>query len=67
MRTRLKIPEYSAIYSKQKQTVEPIFGIIEEVLGFRRPSLRGLPQTDGEWSLVCLAYNLKRLFKLSLG
>lgn len=66
MRMRLKISEYKAIYKKRKQTVEPVFGIIKSVLGFRQFSLRGVLQTDSEWSLVCLAYNLKRLFKLSL-
>jgi transposase len=66
MRRRLKIPEYKAIYKKRKQTVEPVFGIIKSVLGFRQFSLRGLVQTDREWSLVCLAYNLKRMFKMSL-
>ena len=65
MRQRLKSREGSVTYKKRKQTVEPVFGIIKEALGFRRFSLRGEKQTDGEWSLVCLAYNLKRLFKLS--
>ena len=67
MNERLKNPESKEIYKKRKQTVEPVFGIIKEVMGFRRFSLRGEVQTDGEWSLVCLAYNLKRFFKLSLG
>lgn len=66
MRLKLSSKQGSGIYKKRKQTVEPVFGIIKEVLGFRRFSLRGEQQTDGEWSLVCLAYNLKRLFKLSL-
>ncbi|WP_159474788.1 transposase, partial [Dyadobacter sp. 3J3] len=66
MRIRLKIPEYKAIYKRRKQIVEPVFGIIKSVLGFRQFSLRGVLETDSEWSLVCLAYNLKRLFKLSL-
>lgn len=66
MRRRLKIPEYKAIYKKRKQTSEPVFGIIKSVLGFRQFSLRGLVQTDSEWSLMCLAYNLKRMFKMSL-
>jgi hypothetical protein len=65
MNQRLKSKEGGQIYKKRKQTVEPVFGIIKEVLGFRRFSLRGEEQTDGEWSLVCLAY-LKRLFKLSI-
>lgn len=66
MKQRLKSKEGGDIYKKRKQTVEPVFGIIKETLGFRRFSLRGEEQTDGEWSLVCLAYNLKRLFKLSI-
>lgn len=53
-------------YKNRKQTVEPVFGIIKEILGFRRFSLRGEFETDCEWSLVCTAYNLKRFFKLSL-
>ena len=52
------------IYRKGKYTVEPVFGIIKEVLGFRRFSLRGTENIDSEWGLVCLAYNLKRMFKL---
>jgi len=50
-----------AIYRLRKSTVEPVFGIIKEVLGFRQFSLRGLLKAAGEWNLVCLAYNLKRL------
>lgn len=66
MRERLKIPQYKAIYKKRKQTVEPVFGIIKSVLRFRQFSLRGLFETDCEWSLVCLAYNIKRMFKMSM-
>jgi len=61
------LKRHSDIYKKRKQTVEPVFGIIKEILGFRRFSLRGEAQADGEWSLVCSAYNLKRMFNLSLG
>ena len=50
-----------AIYKLRKSTVEPVFGIIKEVMGFRQFSLRGLAAAAGEWNLVCLAYNLKRL------
>lgn len=53
-----------AIYRKRKQTVEPVFGIIKEVLGFRSFHLRGLPKVETEWQLVCLSYNFKRLFNL---
>ena len=53
-----------AIYGLRKQTVEPVIGIIKEVLGFRQFSLRGLIAVAGEWALVCLAFNLKRLHVL---
>ena len=54
------------IYRKRKHTVEPVFGIIKEVLGFRRFSFRRKENIDNEWSLVCLAYNLKRMFNLKI-
>jgi Transposase DDE domain len=50
-----------AIYRLRKCTVEPVIGIIKEVLGFRQFSLRGLLAAAGEWALVCLTFNLKRL------
>lgn len=53
-----------AIYRLRKCTVEPVIGIIKEVLGFRQFSLRGLVAAAGEWGLVCLAFNLKRLHTL---
>jgi transposase len=55
-----------AIYRLRKSTVEPVIGIIKEVLGFRQFSLRGLHAAAGEWCLVCLAFNLKRMYTLSL-
>jgi hypothetical protein len=51
-----------AIYRLRKCTVEPVIGIIKEVMGFRQFSLRGL--AAGEWCLMCLAFNLKRLHVL---
>jgi transposase len=53
-----------AIYRLRKCTVEPVIGIIKEVLGFRQFSLRGLKAVTGEWCLVCLAFNLKRMHSL---
>jgi len=53
-----------AIYRLRKCTVEPVFGILKEVLGFRQFSLRGLEAAAGEWYLVCLAFNLKRMHTL---
>jgi len=54
------------IYRLRKCTVEPVIGIIKEVLGFRQFSLRGLVNVAGEWCLVCLAFNLKRMHTLFL-
>jgi transposase len=53
-----------AIYRLRKMTVEPVIGLIKEVLGFRQFSLRGLGAAAGEWCLVCLAFNLQRLHVL---
>ncbi|MCB0123615.1 MAG: transposase [Caldilineaceae bacterium] len=58
---KLRTQVGKAIYKLRKSTVEPVFGIIKEVMGFRQFSLRGLIAAAGEWNLVCLAYNLKRL------
>jgi hypothetical protein len=56
-----------AIYRLRKMTVEPVIGLIKEVLGFRQFSLRGLGAVAGEWCLICLAFNLKRLHVLMAG
>lgn len=53
------------LYRLRKQTVEPVFGIIKQAMGFRQFLLRGLRKVEGEWSLVCLAYNIRRLHTLS--
>ena len=67
MAYKLRTEMGQAIYRWRKSTVEPVIGIIKEVLGFRQFSLRGLPAVTGEWTLVCLAYNLKRLHTLRFG
>src|SRR2546426_9185787 len=56
-----------AIYRLRKCTVEPVLGIIKDILGFRQCSLRGLQAAAGEWCLVCIAFNLKRLHTLTMG
>lgn len=61
MAWRLKTKEGRARYAKRKSTVEPVFGIIKHVMGFRQFSLRGLAAATGEWTLVALAFNLKRM------
>ena len=63
---RLKTKTGRARYALRKQTVEPVFGIIKSVMGFRQFSLRGLQKVTGEWTLVCLAWNLKRMAVLRL-
>jgi transposase len=67
MAYKLKTEIGQAIYSLRKSTVEPVIGIIKEILGFRQFSLRGLVAAAGEWCLVCLAFNLKRLHVLMGG
>lgn len=64
MRHRTATVAGRALYKLRQQTVEPVFGIIKAVLGFRRFSLRGLAKVSLEWELVCLAYNVKRLHRL---
>jgi len=66
MRHRLQTQAGRALYRLRQQTVEPVFGIIKEALGFRRFSLRGLAAVELEWTLVCLAYNLRRLHRLQV-
>jgi len=61
MAHRLKTKAGRALYALRKQTVEPVFGIIKSVMGFRQFSLRGLKKVSGEWRLVCLAWNVKRM------
>jgi len=55
------------LYGLRKSTVEPVIGIVKEILGFRQFSLRGAGAVAGEWCLVCLACNLKRLHALRVG
>ena len=67
MRHRLRTAAGKALYKLRQQTVEPVFGIIKAVLGFRQFRLRGRAKVSLEWTLVCLAYNLKRLHRLGAG
>ena len=64
MAHRLKTPEGRKLYAQRKHTAEPVFGIIKSVLGFRQFLLRGLDKVRGEWNLVTMAWNLKRMFAL---
>ena len=65
MRHRLQTREGKKRYALRKQTPEPVFGIIKSVLGFRQFLLRGLEKVRGEWKLVTMAWNMKRMFALA--
>jgi len=64
MAHRLKTPEGKKLYALRKCMPEPVFGIVKSVLGFRQFLLRGLENVRGEWSLVTMAWNIKRMFVL---
>jgi transposase len=66
MKHRLRTAEGRQVYAKRKCTVEPTFGIIKSVLGFRQFLLRGLQAVQHEWTLVCIGWNVKRLHRLHL-
>jgi|GEM_PF-4796045 len=63
-REKLRTQAGREIYSKRQQSVEPVFGIIQQAMGFRQILLRGLDKVQNEWQLVCLACNCKGLFNL---
>ena len=65
MAHRMRTPEGKKLYGLRKQTPEPVFGIIKSVLGFRQFLLRGIEGARGEWSLVTMAWNMKRMFTLA--
>ena len=61
---RLKTREERALHALRKSTVEPVIGIIKSVMKFRQFLLRGVNHVSGEWDLVCLAYNVKRMHRM---
>jgi hypothetical protein len=65
MKHTLNTPEGRARYGRRKCTVEPVFGIVKQVMRFRQFLLRGLTKVKGEWNLVCLAWNVKRMAVLA--
>jgi len=64
MQKKLQTAEGRKTYAKRKETVEPVFGVIKSAMGFRQCLLRGLEKVRGEWSLVSLAYNVRRLWSM---
>lgn len=67
MAHRLKTPQGRKLYALRKQTPEPVFGIIKSVMGYRQCLLRGLEHVKGEWNLVAMSWNIKRMFALQPG
>ena len=63
MREKLAGEEGRAVYAQRKAIVEPVFGQVKEVRGFRRFSLRGLRLVGEEWQLVCLTHNILKLYR----
>jgi hypothetical protein len=61
-RTVLAARDGKKLYARRKHTPQPVFGIIKSVLGFRQFLLRGLDKVRGDWSLVTMAWNMKRIF-----
>jgi len=64
MAHRLSTRAGRALYKLRKQTVEPVFGIIKQAMGWRQMSMRGLRKAQGEWNLVTMAWNIKRMHVL---
>jgi len=64
MAHRLKTPRGRKLYRLRKQTPEPVFGIIKSVMGYRQCLLRGLENVKGEWNLVTMSWNIKRMFAM---
>jgi transposase len=65
MKHRMKTKDGKEVYARRKVTSEPVFGIIKAVMGFRSFLLRGYEAVKGEWNLVCIAFNIKRLHILT--
>ena len=66
MQAKMALPQHRAHYRLRKQTVEPVFGIVKQAMGFRQFLLRGRAKVEGEWALVTLAYNCRRVHNLRL-
>ena len=64
MAHQLKTAKGRDLYALRKQIPEPVFGIIKSVMGFRQFMLRGIDRVRGEWRLVTMAWNIKRIFVL---
>jgi len=64
MYRKRKTQRSRTLYKSRKHIAEPPFGWIKSVLGFRSFAMRGLEKVRGEWNLICLALNFKRMANL---
>ncbi len=62
MEAKLQTEEGKGIYRQRKRIVEPVFGQVKFNLGFSRFRLKGLDKAGGEWTLVCLVHNIKKIY-----
>jgi transposase len=64
MKRKLQTQIGRRIYAMRKAIVEPVFGQIKQVRGFRQFLLRGLDKVQMEWALVCLTHNVLKLHRI---
>lgn len=64
MKIMMQTKEGKELYARRKSTIEPTFGIIKHVMGFKQFLLRGIKKVSGEWDIVCTSYNLKRIHSI---
>ena len=63
MARKLQTAKGRSIYAKRKEIVEPVFGQIKQVRGFRHFLFPGIDKVSAEWDLICLGHNLLKLFR----
>ena len=67
MQRKLETQIGAAVYAMRKAIVEPVFGQIKQARGFRQFLLRGLKKVQGEWALICLTHNIRKIHRLCYG
>jgi transposase len=63
MRRKLRTEKGKKVYAKRKEVVEPVFGQIKAVRGFRQFLMRGIEKVSAEWAFWCLTHNILKLFR----
>ncbi|MDE2106763.1 MAG: transposase [Patescibacteria group bacterium] len=62
---KIRTDQGKAIYARRKAIVEPVFGQIKQAMGCRQFLLRGMRKMRAEWTLICMSFNLRKLFQAS--